>query len=47
MSERWVVNSSPLIFLCRLRCEEWLLALADEVIVPARRLGDRRRDDPK
>jgi predicted nucleic acid-binding protein len=30
----WVVNASPLIFLGRLDKFEFLLALADEVIVP-------------
>ncbi|RPJ55210.1 MAG: hypothetical protein EHM12_12660 [Dehalococcoidia bacterium] len=35
MTEHWVVNASPLIVLARLGQEELLLALADQVVVPA------------
>lgn len=35
MSERWIVNASPLILLCRIGCERWLTALSDEVVIPA------------
>ncbi|MCK6625770.1 MAG: DUF3368 domain-containing protein [Anaerolineae bacterium] len=34
MSERWVVNASPLIVLARIGLEQLLLDLADEIIVP-------------
>jgi predicted nucleic acid-binding protein len=34
MSERWVVNASPLIVLARIGLEQLLLDLVDEVIVP-------------
>lgn len=35
MTERWVVNASPLISLARIGCADWFLELADEVVVPA------------
>ncbi len=35
MSERWVVNASPVIALARIGCAEWLDSLATELVIPA------------
>ena len=34
MSERWILNASPLIVLARIDHTDLLLALADELVVP-------------
>lgn len=34
MSERWVVNASPLIALSKVGHADWLAALSDELVVP-------------
>ncbi len=34
MSERWILNASPLIVLARIERTDLLLALADELVVP-------------
>ncbi len=34
MSERWILNASPLIVLARIGCEHLFSALAEQVVVP-------------
>lgn len=48
MTERWVLNASPIIVLCRIGTES-LLTLADEVVVPQAVVDEIRvgqEDDP-
>jgi predicted nucleic acid-binding protein len=34
VSERWILNASPLIVLARIGCEHLFFALAEQVVVP-------------
>lgn len=49
MTERWLLNASPIIVLARVSQEHLVDALADEVVVPcavAQKIGAGPMDDP-